>query len=243
MVGWLSDLWEPGLHLTPSCSVLNPEPDKEAAGGSPGQRPRHQRQTVCFIAVLREPASICQTCSRLLLKPALLRVQRRAESPPAAPFIHASYLFFFSGLGLIHPLTPGHFPGLTLFLFSQQWVTCSPVSRLAVPSHFCPGPLSLSLFLLSHCLSHSQTFSASPPSSDYYSDTAYPAVISLITFKQLSVALSPTTGLPLHTFTLIACSFLCECLQGSVFHCLTTRDKYSYSAYIFLSYYRWVSYV
>lgn len=76
----------------------------------------------------------------------------------------------------------------------------------------------------SHSL-NSQSFSASLPCSDYYSDTAYPAVISLITFKQLSVAFTPSVGLPLHSLPLIACSFLCQRLEGNIFHYLNNKRQ------------------
>ena len=65
-------------------------------------------------------------------------------------------------------------------------------------SFLLPRPPLLS-FSSSVSVSHSESFSPSPPCSDCYSDTAYPAVISLITFKQLSVAFSPSLALPLHS--------------------------------------------
>lgn len=176
-------------------------------------------------------------------------VKRPEEDWQPLPF-HSSkpYICFFL-LGLSDSLSfsslcpsPCRIPSF----FSQQRVKCSLVSQPAVPSHFLSSLFfhHIPLFLpvpFSASVSHSCSFSPSFPSSDYYSDTAYPAVISLITFKQLSVAFSPSIGLPLHSLSLIACSFLCQCLEGNIFHYLTTRHKYSYSAFIFD--YRWILYM
>lgn len=194
----LRDLLEPGLHLTPSCTVLNPAPDKEAAGGSP----RRQRRAASFMAVLRVQASLSARPGPGLSKP--FAVKRPEEDWEPLPF-HSSkpYICFFL-LSLPDSLSFSSLcpsPCLIPSFFSQQWVKCGLVSQPAVPSHFLSSLVfhHIPLFLpvpFSAAVSHSCSFSASFPSSDYCSDTAYPAVISLITFKQLSVAFSPSIGPP-----------------------------------------------
>lgn len=98
----------------------------------------------------------------------------------------------------------------------------------------CPLSFSSLAFtaFLSFFLSIPSLLRPSVLSSDHSGDTAYPAVISLITFTQLSVA-SAARPAPLAVLPLIACSFLCPRLEGNVFHYLKTRHKYSRGVFFF----------
>lgn len=103
-------------------------------------------------------------------------------------------------------MQPGRSSGCPLS-FSSLAFTAFLSFFLSIPSLLCPSVLS----------------------SDHSGDTAYPAVISLITFTQLSVA----SAAPLTVLPLIACSFLRPRLEGNVFHYLKTRHKYSRGVFFF----------
>lgn len=80
LVGCLYDLLEPGLHLTPSCSVLNPEPDKKKRRR--GSSPRQQRQAVSFMAVFRVRASLSARPGPGFCKPFTVKRPEEGREPP-----------------------------------------------------------------------------------------------------------------------------------------------------------------
>lgn len=165
------------------------------------------------------------------LNTSLLKGQQKTKSPCCS--IHLSFISLFFFVCLIYSLSVSRSVSFPLSFHSSELNVARSVSLVSAQFFSLPSHVSLST-PFSVSVSNSFCHSIFPPfcCSDFYNDTAYPAVISLITFKQLYVAFSPSMCLPLLSLPLIACSFLCQCFEGSVFHYLTTGDKYSCSAYI-----------
>lgn len=153
-----------------------------------------------FHGCLQSTASLSGRPGPAFCKP--FTVKRPEEDREPLPFYSSKpYICFFCPLSL-SDLLCFFFPACLCVSFplsfhSSELNAAWSANRLS--------PLIFSLFSffsphssLSSCaflrLSLSPLFFLPPsaPSLDYYSDTAYPAVISLITFKQFSVAISPS---------------------------------------------------
>lgn len=236
-IGWFSILGTAGLHLTPCCSVPKPKPAIESASSSS----RLRQQAASFMAVLSGGQASLST--RPIADSSKHSTVKRPAVDGEPPSLHSSTptsafpLYISDLLSISYSLLLSLSPSLAFpFHCSKLNVAWSltQLSPLIFPafsySHTLPSFVPRASRSL--CALFSRSFCAPSLGSDCSNDTAGPAVISLITFKQLSVAFSPSICLPPHSLPLIACSFLCQCLKGGVFHYLTAGDKYSYSACI-----------
>lgn len=127
------------------------------------------------------------------LNTSLLKGQQKTKSPCCS--IHLSFISLFFFVCLIYSLSVSRSVSFPLSFHSSELNVARSVSLVSAQFFSLPSHVSLST-PFSVSVSNSFCHSIFPPfcCSDFYNDTAYPAVISLITFKQLYVAFSPFTS-------------------------------------------------